>query len=407
MNKNFWIVIISTFIILTGIFFVFNKKQENNEVVFWTLQMADFAPYINGVISDFETENPEIKIKWVDVPFSEGEKRTLASVLSDNPPDLVNLNPDFSATLAHKGALYEIPSEKVSQYNNEIMESLKTDGKYYSVPWYATSAITIYNKDLIRKSGISVPKTYSQVAQTAQVVKSKTGAYIMLPNITENDTILKILNKYGTSTFDKINSEKAVEVLDMFKYLYSKDLIPKETVTMTLQESLEKYMSGNIALISAGANFLNMIKENAPSTYAKTDVAHQIVGELGQNDFSLMNFVIPLRAKHKDEALKFALFLTNDKNQLELAKMTNVLAVNDKTLKNDFYTKYDDNDLIAKARVISAKQLNKITPTYRTQKNQKDINNIMNGAVQEILLDKDSTQNILNNANKSWKNLID
>lgn len=407
MNKNFWIVIISTFIILTGIFFVFNKKQENNEVVFWTLQMADFAPYINSVISDFETENPEIKIKWVDVPFSEGEKRTLASVLSDNPPDLVNLNPDFSATLSHKGALYEIPAEKVSQYNNEIMESLKTDGKYYSVPWYATSAITIYNKDLIRKSGISVPKTYSQVAQTAQVVKSKTGAYIMLPNITENDTILKILNKYGTSTFDKINSEKAVEVLDMFKYLYSKDLIPKETVTMTLQESLEKYMSGNIALISAGANFLNMIKENAPSTYAKTDVAHQIVGELGQNDFSLMNFVIPLRAKHKDEALKFALFLTNDKNQLELAKMTNVLAVNDKTLKNDFYTKYDDNDLMAKARVISAKQLNKITPTYRTQKNQKDINNIMNGAVQEILLDKDSTQNILNNANKSWKNLID
>ena len=120
-----------------------------------------------------------------------------------------------------------------------------------------------------------------------------------------------------------------------------------------------------------------------------------------------MNFVIPLRAKHKDEALKFALFLTNDKNQLELAKMTNVLAVNDKTLKNDFYTKYDDNDLMAKARVISAKQLNKITPTYRTQKNQKDINNIMNCAVQEILLDKDSTQNILNNANKSWKNLID
>ena len=70
--------------------------------------MSDFAPYINGVISDFEQENPDIKIKWVDIPFSEGEKRTLASVLSDNPPDLVNLNPDFSATLAHKGALQEI-----------------------------------------------------------------------------------------------------------------------------------------------------------------------------------------------------------------------------------------------------------------------------------------------------------
>ena len=105
MNKNFWIVIVTTLILLTSIFFIFSKKQENNEVVFWTLQMNDFAPYINGVIKEFESENPNIKIKWVDVPFSEGEKRTLASVLSDNPPDLVNLNPDFSSTLACFGAI--------------------------------------------------------------------------------------------------------------------------------------------------------------------------------------------------------------------------------------------------------------------------------------------------------------
>ena len=97
--------------------------------------MNDFAPYINGVIKDFETENPNIKIKWVDVPFSEGEKRTLASVLSDNPPDLVNLNPDFSSTLAHKGALYEIPQSKTLQFNQEILNSLKTNGKIYSIPW--------------------------------------------------------------------------------------------------------------------------------------------------------------------------------------------------------------------------------------------------------------------------------
>lgn len=102
LNNKFWLVIISTFIILSGIFFVFRPKQQNNEVVFWTLQMNDFAPYINGVISDFEKENPDIKIKWVDVPFSEGEKRTLASVLSDNPPDLVNLNPDFHQHLPIK-----------------------------------------------------------------------------------------------------------------------------------------------------------------------------------------------------------------------------------------------------------------------------------------------------------------
>ena len=405
VNKLFYFIILITFVLVTATFFIFKKTPVNNEVVFWTLQMSDFAPYIEGVISDFEEENPEIKIKWVDVPFSEGEKRTLASVLSDNPPDLVNLNPDFSATLAHKGTLYEISKSDLFQFNEEIINSIATDEKYYSIPWYATSAITIYNKSLLAKAQINVPSTYSAIADFAPMVKRSTGAYITLPNITENDTMLKILNKYGISNPADIKTSKGVEVFDMFKYMYSKDLIPKETVTITLQEALEKYMSGNIAVLNAGANFLNMIKENAPQTYEITDVAPQISGTLGQYDFSLMNFVIPKRAKHKDEALKFALFLTNEKNQLELAKLTNVLAVNKKALQNDFYTKYDENDLTAKARVISAKQLNKVRPVYRTQKGQKEINNIVNAAVQEILLDKGDIQKILNRAAKQIKEL--
>ena len=417
MNRPLQIIIIITILVISGIYFIFKKPNTNNEVVFWTLQMSDFAPYINGVINDFEKENPDIKIKWVDVPFSEGEKRTLASVLSDNPPDLVNLNPDFSATLAHKGALWAIQKSKLTQFNDEILKSIETGGKMFSIPWYATSAITIYNKDLIS----FVPKTYGQLAEIAPQIRKK-GAYITLPNITENDTMLKILNKYDCALSDGegahvseqselyiggrgLSSISCKKVFGLFKNLYSKDLIPKETVTMTLSEALEKYMSENIALIGAGANFLNMIKENAPQTYSKTDVAEQIKGDLGQNDFSLMNFVIPLKAKHKDEALKFALFLTNDKNQLELAKLTNVLAVNKETLNNDFYKKYDKNDLMAKARVISAGQLNKLQPVFRTQKNQKEINNLVNNAVQNILLNKGETEKILKELDKNIKML--
>lgn len=406
MDKKLVLILITAIVLITGVFFVFkNTPQKDNEVVFWTLQMSDFAPYINGVISDFEKQNPDVKIKWVDVPFSEGEKRTLASVLSDNPPDLVNLNPDFSATLAQKGALSEIPKEKTSQFPSAITDSLTYNGKIYSIPWYATSAVTIYNKELLNKSGIKVPETYGQMSRYAQSVKDKTGAYIMLPNITENDTMLKILNKYGVSGAEFINSKESVEVFALFKDLYAKNLIPKETVTITLQESLEKYMSGNIVFITAGANFLNMIKENAPSTYKITDVAPQITGDCGQNDFSLMNFVIPLKAKHKQEALDFALFLTNEKNQLELAKLTGILTVNKESLKNEFYTKYDRNDIMAKARVISAAQLNKIQPVYKTRKGQKDINNIVNLAVQQILTGDTDIQKVLDKAAKDWKSI--
>lgn len=391
--KKFLLILVV--ILLVAITIPYGKNQDNsNEIIFWTLQMSDFSPYMNKVIKEFEEQNPEIKIKWVDVPFSEGEKRTLASVLSDNPPDLINLNPDFSALLAQRGALYEIDEQYTGQFNKHIINSLKYNGKLYSLPWYATSAVTIYNKKLLSKSGAKMPETFEDLGKIAPIIKEKTGAYVLLPNITENDTMLRILNKYGVTALN-INSDQSIQVFDYFKNLYEKDLIPKESVTQTHREALEKYMAEQIVFFQAGANFLNMIKENAPSTYKNTDVAPQITGKLGQNDFSLMNFVIPVRAKHKQEALKFALFLTNYENQLELVKLTNVLAVNEETLKDDFYTTYDKNDLMAKARVISANQLYKIEPSFKTLKDQKEVNTIVNSAVQQILLNKNTTKNIL------------
>ena len=375
------------------------KEASSKEVTFWTLQMGDYADYMYKIIRAYEKENPNVQINWIDVPFSEGEKRTLAAVMTDNPPDLINLNPDFSALLAQKGTLEEINEEAVSEFNPEIINALKYNNKLYSIPWYATSAITIYNKELFEKSGIiRLPKTYKELGAISEKIKTNTGAYAYLPTITENDTMVKILNKYGVTD----DFTKAAPVFNMYKELYQNDLIPKESITFTLREALEQYMAGKIVFFQGGANFLTMIKENAPSIYAQTDVTEQIKGPVGQNDFSVMNFVIPLRAKHKKEALDFCLYLTNAQNQLELAKMTNVIATNNEALQDSFYNDY--STLETKARSISAKQIARITPQLKQRRNQKEINTLVNTAVQSALLNKDSVENILNKLNQDMKN---
>lgn len=397
--KKIILFIISIFL-LTGC----SQKTENKEITFWTLQMGDFAPYINEVISSYELSHTNIKIKWVDVPFSEGEKRTLAAVMTDSPPDLINLNPDFSALLAQKGILQEIDSEKLSAFTPEIIEALRYEGKIYSIPWYATSAITIYNKDLFKKSNLlRLPKTYKELASVSEKIKVNSGAYSYIPTITENDTMIKILNKYGISETCEFDSAESIKVFEMFKNLYQKDLIPAETITMTHREALEQYMAGKVVFYQGGANFLNMIKENAPKIYAQTDVIEQIKGPVGQNDFSVMNFVIPIRAKHKKEALDFCLYLTNEENQLKLAKLTNIIATNSNALNDKFYNEY--SDLTSKSRSISAKQIQKISPALKQRNRQKDINMLINSAVQSILLNKDETSNILKNVVKKFNAL--
>ena len=165
------------------------------------------------------TKDNNVKIKWIDVPFSEGEKRTLSAMLSSNPPDLINLNPDFSALLAQKGALAEIDRSQLKDFNDEIVDSLSYNGKIYAIPWYATSAITFYNKNLLQSN--SLPKTYKDLMKI-----KKMNAYVFMPAISENDTMLKILNKYGISSYADINSEKSVKVFKMFKDMYNSGLIP-------------------------------------------------------------------------------------------------------------------------------------------------------------------------------------
>lgn len=380
------------------------KDAAGKDIVFWTLQMGDFSDYMYKIIRNYEKKHPNIRIKWVDVPFSEGEKRTLAAVMTDNPPDLINLNPDFSALLAQKGTLEEIDETYVESFNPEVINALKYDNKLYSIPWYATSAVTIYNKELFEKSGvIRTPKTYKEIAAVAEKIKNNTGAYPYLPTITENDTMAKILNKYGISEIEDLNSPISEKVFDMFKNLYQNELIPPESITYTHREALEQYMAGKVIFFQGGANFLNMIKENAPSVYEVTDVTEQIKGPVGQNDISVMNFVIPVKSKNKKEALEFCLYLTNAKNQLELAKMTNVIATNSEALRDEFYNSH--TDLMSKARSISAKQLNKSYPRLKSKRSQKEINSRINMAVQSVLLNKEPTKNILDKLVESLKNL--
>ena len=409
MLKKISTIIIIIFTILWGAYHCKDSDSSigENELVFWTLQMGDFSDYMQNVIKEYETQNPNVKIKWIDVPFSEGEKRTLAAVLSNTPPDLINLNPDFSALLAEKGALAEISDEKLTQFPRNIIKSLKFNEKNYTIPWYATSAITIYNKKLLEQAGYSnPPETFKRLGSIAEDIKAQTGAFVLMPTITENDTMLKILNKYGASSAETINSAKSIEVFEYYKNLYDKNLIPKESVTQTQREALEKYMSGQLVFFESGANFLNMIKENAPSIYEDTDVSTQFTGSLGQYNFSLMNLIIPLKSKKKDAALDFALFLTNKKNQLDLAKRTNIIAVNKLALKDDFYSTYTEADKISKARCISAKQLEKIDPTLKQTKGQKEINLLINTAVQKVLINNDSPEKVLDEVALKWKNII-
>lgn len=395
------------------------QKQKNvTEIEFWTLQLSDYKPYITGVIQDYEHSHPGIKIKWIDVPFSEGEKRALAAVISKKVPDVINMNPSFASTLASRGALADvkkyISKKDYDSYLKESWDASTLKGFTFGIPWYITSSITIYNKDLIKKAGLSPdkpPKTFNEMANMAKTIKAKTGKYAFLPNLTEDGKIIQIFNKYSIPILDKtgsfavFNTDEAVKVMDMWANLYQNNYIPPESLTETHQSSLEKYEAGENTFIMAGANFLKKIKQNAPDVFKQTDVAPQITGSNGKVDFALMNLVIPIKSPHPKEATDFAIFLTNDKNQLEFCKLAPILPSRINSLKADFFSK-PSPDILDRARVISAQQLKKALRPVPTMQNQKDLFQLADYATQQVLLGEKTSKQALDEAVNGWNKIL-
>lgn len=398
-----------------------NKQAVSNkkEVEFWTLQLADFAPYINGVIAEYEKSHPDVKIKWVDVPFSEGEKRALAAVMSNDAPDLINMNPSFGSTLASRGTLVNlkdyVSKEEYDKYIKESWDASALGNLTFGIPWYITSSVTIYNAELLQKSGLNPdnpPKTYDELGQISKVIKEKTGKYAFMPNLTEDGQMIKIFNKYDIPIVNQdrtkalFNTDKAVEVLSFWVDLYNNNLIPAESITSSHRASLERYQAGESVFIFTGANFLKMIKENAPTVYKNTKVAPQIAGSNGRVDFAIMNLVVPKKSKHPKEAVEFGLYLTNHKNQLEFCKLAPILPSTKQTLESDFFKPEESDDLVIKARGISAQQLKNALKPIPPLENQKDLFELIDFSTQQALLKQKTSKEALDEAVREWNKIL-
>ncbi|MEI8389588.1 MAG: sugar ABC transporter substrate-binding protein [bacterium] len=416
-------IFIFLILILSVIFGVSSCQKKpvdtKTEITFWTLQLSDFSEYIKNVIAEYEKVHPNVKIKWIDVPYSEGEKRALAAVMSNDVPDLINMNPGFGSTMASKGALLNVKNyvsqKSYKKYLTESWQASSVSGITFGIPWYITSAITIYNKQILNNAGISnynSAKTYEYLGEIAPIIKKKTDKFVLMPNLTESGYMLKLFNKYNVPIVDKtgkkalFNTHEAVRVLSFWTNMYGSKYIPAESITQGHREALEKYQSGETAFIVAGANFLKIIKENAPEIYKNSGISSQIVGSNGKVDFSLMNLVVPKKSKNPKIAVDFALFLTNHKNQLEFCKLAPVLPSTRETLDSAFFKEVSSSDLTTRGRIISAQQLKNALFPAPQLKDQKDLNEIIDNATQQALLKEKTPKEALDQAVKDWNNIL-
>ncbi len=387
-------------------------------VEFWTMQLQpQFTEYFQNLITNFEAQNSSIKVNWVDVPWSAMENKILTAVSANTPPDVVNLNPVFASQLAGRNAWLDldpkISNEERSSYLPNIWKASTLNGKSFGVPWYLTTRLTIYNTDLLKQAGITqVPTTFGELADVAQQIKDKTGKYAFFVTFAPQDSgeVLESLVQMGVTLVNTegkaaFNSPEGKAAFQYWVDLYKKGLLPREVLTQGHRHAIDLYQSGQTAFLASGPEFLRTIATNAPQVAKASAIAPQMTGNTGKKNVAVMNVVVPRASKHPDAAVKFALFLTNDENQLAFAKEANVLPSTIKALGDSYFKSVPDTaSTVDKARVISAEQLQQAEILTPTLKDSKRLQKAIYENLQAAMLDQKTVDKALSDAAQEWDN---
>jgi putative chitobiose transport system substrate-binding protein len=408
-----WVVSCGTGNVSTG------AKQSTSggaTIEFWTMQLQpQFTGYFQSLIANFESQNSGIKVNWVDIPWSAMENKILTSVSAKTPPDVVNLNPGFASQLAGRNAWLDldakVPSEVRSSYLPNIWKASTLNGKSFGIPWYLTTRLTIYNTVLLKQAGITkVPATYGELAEAAQQIKDKTGKYAFFVTFAPQDSgeVLESLVQMGVTLVDTdgkaaFNSPQGKAAFQYWVDLYKKGLMPKEALTQGHRHAIDLYQAGETVFLASGPEFLKTIANNAPKIAQASAIAPQLTGDTGKKNVAVMNIVIPRDTKQPDAAVKFALFVTNDANQLAFAKAANVLPSTTKALADSYFQDVPANaSTVEKARVISAKQLQKAEILIPTLKDLKKLQKAIYENLQAAMLGQKTVDKAVEDAAQEW-----
>ncbi|KYC39432.1 ABC transporter substrate-binding protein [Scytonema hofmannii PCC 7110] len=396
-----------------------NPKQASSgaaNVEFWTMQLQpQFTDYFKSLIASFETQNTSIKVTWVDIPWTAMENKILTAVSAKTPPDVVNLNPDFASQLAGRNAWLDldakIPDAVRSSYLPNIWKASTLNGKSFGIPWYLTTRLTIYNTDLLKQAGITkTPVTYTELAQVAQQVKEKTGKYAFFTTFVPQDSgeVLESLVQMGVTLVDAqgkaaFNSPQGKAAFQYWVDLYKKGLLPREVLTQGHRHAIDLYQAGETALLFSGGEFLETVGKNAPTIAKVSATAPQVTGENGKKNVAVMNVVIPRDSKQPDAALKFALYLTNDNNQLTFAKAAGVLPSTVKSLSDSYFKDLPANaSTLDKARVISAQELQQAEVLTPRLKDIKRLQKTIYENLQAAMLGEKTVDKAVEDAASEW-----
>jgi multiple sugar transport system substrate-binding protein len=348
-----------------------NAPKETITLNFWhhySAQSPENETLTKILIPEFEKENPGYKINATSYEWAKLHDKILVSSSANTLPDVARLDIAWVPEFQKLGILVPLNKEMsdFDQVSGSLLENAmgtsKIGGDYYALALNTNTKILFYNKEMLQKTGVSVPTTMEEFVAAAKKLSgiNSNGQQIwgctepalsgwnVLPYIWSMGG--DITNEDYTKASGYLNGPKTVQAIQMLADLYQSDAMTgfnSGDIPMT-----DGFGTGRYAMLLEGPWKIAELKGAYPDfSYGMADVptgsggSHSVLGGEDIGMFSSAN---------KEGAWKFMKFMTSKFAQEEMATCglipVNKAALDSEVIQEASFAPFLDAIKNAKAR---------------------------------------------------------
>ncbi|HYM65547.1 MAG TPA: extracellular solute-binding protein, partial [Candidatus Sulfotelmatobacter sp.] len=245
-------------IIISYLTFFKNSNSSNGEVTLSYWGLWEDNNVMQGIISDFERQNPKIKVEYSKQDIKQYRERLETRINNGTGPDIFRFHNTWYPMLS--GLLLPLPSDTISKdeflrsYYPVMQKDLVINGAIYGIPLEVDTLSLFINTQLFQSAGLSRPVTWNDFINAARAmtvkdenkkIKTAGAAIGTYDNIIHAPDILSLLFLQNGVDFKNIagSSDRIQGALNFYTSFAADD---NKVWDNTLDPSILAFSKGNL-----------------------------------------------------------------------------------------------------------------------------------------------------------------
>ena len=312
------------------------SDASGNVTIWYYWETEGHQKALSQLVKDFNDSQSDIVVEAKYVPFADFKKQLSIGASADELPDIViQDNPD-TAAYASMGIFADLSGKfDVSTYYPGPVNSCTLDGKLYGVPFGSNDLLLYYNKDMLDAAGCTVPATWDELLDTAKKC-TKDNVYGFAHSSVQNEegtfNFLTWVWSTGATAYE-MNTEGGVKALNVVKNLIDSGSMPKEAINWTQGDTMNQFISGNLAMMINGTWQVPTMREQVPDLnwgVAPIPMDKQQASGLGGENYSV------IAGGNEAAAIKFLEYATQKEQCLFMMNAMGYISSDSTIAKDQF-----------------------------------------------------------------------